>query len=773
MTDTAANVVNYPTPFVPLGELKSIAEYLRRVRGHMTSMRKARVEEKVGKYRTVHASITFVTEGELAGTVVVEPTGQYEPSDGERASIREDLRGWRGPAYQPRLCTAKDWTYSLRGTSLERASEDSLFAFWDLKRETLLAVQERRDVVADGVAVDKEYRVWTPWSDGRWHLAEPDGLLPLWGLEGLTDHSTVVVHEGAKAARFVRELIAKEQWAKCPWARDLRYAAHVGWIGGALRPLATDWSPLTAKGVERVILIADNDAPGERAVSKISRAIGKPLSVVMFDKQFPSGFDLGDSFPANLFCDGVYSGPSLHDCSRPATWATAELERQPGERGPPRYYLRTEFVENQWYCTVTPKFVVHADRPNHLFSDDEFNAFYQPFSDVKDTATKLRDRPEAQLLGVDYHPGLSPGPMVADGKRLWNAYQPPTVRPVTGDARPWLEFLEHLFPVPEDRRQAARWLATLIARPATRMEYAMLLISETQGVGKSTLGVILKPLIGASNVSVTSAQTIVESQFTGWLARKRLVIVNEIYEGHNSRAYDKLKTYVTDTEVECNEKHIRPYPVRNWVTFLACSNSTQALHLDDEDRRWFVPSVTNALKPRVWWEGFHRWLAGDGLGIIRAWAEREAQADPVLAGERAPESTAKSAIIEDSRSEGNQLAREIAAAMMARPERTIVTVRDVRGWIARRRGIVRAGGEPDWSSRNLDSARKLIGAMKALGVTVWGAGTVDRRPVIDGLKETLVFNFKPDDAETWSVLREHLTTVAALGFTAPEQRMGA
>jgi len=53
-----------------------------------------------------------------------------------------------------------------------------------------------------------------------------------------------------------------------------------------------------------------------------------------------------------------------------------------------------------------------------------------------------------------------------------------------------------------DRIELMRWCATLIARPDIKMNYGVLLISETQGVGKSTLGEkILAPLIGKLNAS--------------------------------------------------------------------------------------------------------------------------------------------------------------------------------------------------------------------------------------------------------------------------------
>lgn len=55
------------------------------------------------------------------------------------------------------------------------------------------------------------------------------------------------------------------------------------------------------------------------------------------------------------------------------------------------------------------------------------------------------------------------------------------------------------------------------------MRYAMLLISERQGVGKTTLvDAVLAPLIGRWNVSSPTESQVADSGFNSWIAHKRL-----------------------------------------------------------------------------------------------------------------------------------------------------------------------------------------------------------------------------------------------------------
>lgn len=227
----------------------------------------------------------------------------YEPTDAERHAILIEAAAVRWPEY------VRTWSACNLPDALKVAYRtDAVFEFRTIPdaagRSTIIMLQQRDE--RDG---DRAYVPWTYWTDDRWRRLEPEGLLPLWGIDQLKKHSIVFLHEGAKAARAVRRMVEaaspemKRALAAHPWGADLSHAAHIGWIGGALNPHRTDWSPL-AKGVERVVIVADNDAPGHAAVPKIARALaGYPVKVeaLRFDDRFPTGFDLADPFPKGMF----------------------------------------------------------------------------------------------------------------------------------------------------------------------------------------------------------------------------------------------------------------------------------------------------------------------------------------------------------------------------------------------------------------------------------------------------------------------------------------
>jgi hypothetical protein len=214
-----------------------------------------------------------------------------------------------------------------------------------------------------------------------------------------------------------------------------------------------------------------------------------------------------------------------------------------------------------------------------------------------------------------------------------------------------------MFPLENDRTEVMRWCATLIERLDIKMRYGILLCSEEQGVGKTTLGLhILRPLVGETNVSLPSAGDIVDSHFTDWKAHCRLVMINEIYEGQSTKAYDKLKEVITEDHISVVRKYMEKYDTENWVHVLACSNHKNALKLPDEDRRWFVPLVTEDKRNQQYWEEFYGWLNNKGLGIIKQWAiDWLKDNKPVHTGATPPNSGAKAEMIKEGMSRGQLL----------------------------------------------------------------------------------------------------------------------
>lgn len=649
-------------------DLQSVAAYLSRIGAEPRSMLVAVIKEAHGAYWTDIATIRLDKK-----TGEVDAPDEFAPTDSEAVIIRAEV-------------LAAEWPTSVKlgkGYALpaELQAEDPENIFELKDRAGRLIMLQQRTAGKDG---EKRYVPWTHWSDGRWRKAEPEGALPLYGLELIGDNTTIFIHEGAKAARAVHRLINPRTEAEIealknhPWGRELQGAAHIGWIGGALSPARTDWSELADMGVKRAYIVADNDAPGKAAIPKIAQRLrGITCFSIEFTEVWPVSFDLADPFPKKMFAKigkhSHYNGPAFRETMHPATWATDLI---PQAKGKPITTLRKEFADLWVWIEETDNFIC-KEMPEINHALGQFNSMVGPFSHIQGTGQLLHKSYKGRTAKICYRPDI-PARIVTDRTTsAINMHTPSPIRPAEGDPAPWIEFLEYLFPIERERKEMMKWCATLIARPEVRMLYGVLLVSERQGMGKSTLGErILAPLVGMNNTGFPGERDIVESNFNGWVAHKRLVVVGEIYTGQSFKAYNILKSYVTDKHIEVNEKFQRPYKIENWVHILACSNSKKALRIEESDRRWFYPKLSEDPWSQKKWGAFYEWLASGGLGIIARWADE--YGEYVMTGETSPMTADKMALIEESKGEVLNHWIDILAAMEEEKSEVVFALSEVK-----------------------------------------------------------------------------------------------
>lgn len=662
------------TKISSLSDISSVNAYLNRVGAEPRSLRTAVVKEQSGAYWRDIAIIKISPDG------TVKAQAGYEPTENEASMIKAE-------------CAAVTWPQLKKIKRIEntpskwaRSKSDDMFYFHDMEGNIVM-VQQRLEDAEKG----KSYVPWTYWDDDKWRNMEPEGKLPLWGIEQLNEHTTVFIHEGAKAARSVRRMVEgkteadRERLRNHPWGEELSHAAHLGWIGGALSPRRTGWSILKKMGVTRVYLVSDNDEQGVSAVPSISENLRLPAWHLQFTSEWPASFDLADPFPKKMFKKAAgsiyYVGPSFRSCLHPATWATDQI---PNPKGKPTTILREEF-KNMWAYVEEADLFVCKEMPEILRSEQIVNKMLAAFSHTNKTAALMVRAYRGRSTKLCYRPDIS-GRVVTDGNTsAINLHTPTHVKSIGGDIGPWLEFMEYIFPIEEERHNMMRWCATLIARLETKMDYGVLLVSETQGVGKTTLGAkILAPLVGVHNTGYPNEDDIVNSVFNGWLANKRLILIGEIYSGHSWKAYNKLKSYITDKDIEFNQKYQRPYRVENWAHILASSNSKKALKMEDKDRRWFYPKVTEQKWSREKFAALHEWLGSGGLSIIRHWAENFG--DYVVPGEAPPMTSTKAQMIKDSRSESSSELSDLCEAIVSDGAQIVLAMKDIIAWLKAKMG---------------------------------------------------------------------------------------
>lgn len=739
-----------------LDDIPSIKVYLKRINAEPRSMRTAVVKEIKGKYWRDVAVIKLGIDNKIDA-----PAG-YEPTEVEAAAIASEIDSFSFPAHV-RLAALINLP-----KMISDADPEYIYEFRD-ERDQIVMLQQRidpKDSLIEGED-QKRYVPWTYWDDDKWRNAEPEGGLPLWGLDQLKENSTVFIHEGAKAARTVRRMVDK--WMKRvartgravdihPWLEELSGAAHVGWIGGALSPYRTDWSAIMRLGIKRAYIVSDNDGPGLSAVAPIAQMLRIPTFHLQFTNEFPVGFDLADEFPKRMFRDigGVmhYVGPSFHSCVHPATWATDII---PQKKGKPLTVLRDHF-KGLWSYVEEADIWVHNEMTNVMRATPILNNMLSGFSHSRNTCGLMADNYSGRSVKLSYRPDLESG-LIAQGETsAINLHRPVQIKSAPGDATPFLEFMKYLFPIERDRLAMLKWCATLIAKPAIRMEYGVLLISETQGIGKTTLGEkILSPLVGENNTGFPSEADITESNFNEWLTNKRLIVIGEIYSGHSWKAYNRLKGYITDDKIEVNQKFMRQYKIENWIHVFACSNSLKALKIEESDRRWLIPKVTEHKWPVEKFRFFYNWLSSGGLGIIKNWAE--GYGDYVSKGEKAPDSSVKDELIRESFSDEEKEAEALAEGIKESREVCTVALKEVVNWTKQK-----IGGRSFASDHQIKKAlmrQGMVASSKRLRI----AGTLQVVMISPALFEMERELIESEGGELTDFLKKHMKSPATLMST--------
>lgn len=633
MIKKKSNATKFDTP--------ALDAYIKRINAEQCNFRRYMVKEYKAKYYYERSKIEIKADGTIECTTV-----RHSPTPEEAEAIKAEI-------------VKVDWPTSSTTETITRlkVTKDNLFVFWDRDRKNIIMCQQRIDHNGE-----KSYIPWSWWSDQVWRNMEPDGKLPFWKPNPTRNKAMIMIHEGAKSAAFVDGLVndisRKKELAAHPWGEELSKYEHWGMIGGALAPHRADYSELHAEAPSATVYVCDNDYFGRKALEVISKHYGRQLTGIKFGEEFPYSWDLADPMPESLFNGKRWNGKMLDEYKHFATYATETLPIV--GKGRPPQVLKDCFAQ-EWVHCISPCVYIHKNKPGKIYTTDEFDEAVHAFSGLQATSGLMTANEAVKVSEIKYIPAKPPGIYGRNGMHF-NTYCPSDIREEKGDYRPFLDFMEHLFPIERDRIEVMRWIATLISRPDIKMTYALLLISEAQGVGKGTLGDrILKPILGAENVSSPSENEVVEGNYTYWMAHKRLAVINEIYAGHSSLAYNKLKPLITDPTITVRKKFLADYEIDNWLHLFACSNNFNALKLTGEDRRWLIPKVTEDKKNNAYWSRINRWLADEGgLGIIMYWA-REFLKDHtyVAAGEVAPWSTTKLVVVGEGYTPGIQMVSNI------------------------------------------------------------------------------------------------------------------
>ena len=138
------------------------------------------------------------------------------------------------------------------------------------------------------------------------------------------------------------------------------------------------------------------------------------------------------------------------------------------------------------------------------------------------------------------------------------------------------------------------WIASILQKPNFKAGTALVLLGN-QGTGKNVFtNVICKLMARYANENITSIESIV-GRFNAVLENKKLLVLNEL-QSIDANKYlnsDALKSVITDSKVNINQKNEPERLAENVANFIMVSNNNIPIKIETTDRRYLVTKTSD------------------------------------------------------------------------------------------------------------------------------------------------------------------------------------
>lgn len=187
----------------------------------------------------------------------------------------------------------------------------------------------------------------------------------------------------------------------------------------------------------------------------------------------------------------------------------------------------------------------------------------------------------------------------------------------------YIEYIERLFPIAEERRYMHWWVAHTVCRPERKI-IATPVLRSTQGAGKTFLTETLLGSIMGANASIGDLGHIT-GQFQDCVIGKTVIALDEVY-CDKKRTVDALKVFQSNDKVLINQKHKAAFSIDNYINFIINSNDYDPVVFESHDRRFFIPQFiehrVDSTETQQFIERLANWITKEnGAQMIRDFLE--------------------------------------------------------------------------------------------------------------------------------------------------------
>lgn len=226
----------------------------------------------------------------------------------------------------------------------------------------------------------------------------------------------------------------------------------------------------------------------------------------------------------------------------------------------------------------------------------------------------LADSRRVEVDTLTYMPGSDR--LCGGSLNLWRGMG---LEPQAGDVSRWLELLTRNVTDHALRKWVIQWMAYPLQHLGAKMNSYIHLFGPP-GSGKQALIAPLMRIYGADN-SIVIGKDQIQSSFNSVYANKQFVNIDELHGGADLLGVavaNRIKMLVTGERMVVNTKGQPEYSVPNCANVVSTANYSDAIRLDDDDRRAAVVRFGERgnKHPREYWEEYFHWIEGEGAAIV-------------------------------------------------------------------------------------------------------------------------------------------------------------
>lgn len=291
-------------------------------------------------------------------------------------------------------------------------------------------------------------------------------------------------------------------------------------------------------------------------------------------------------------------------------------------------------------------------------------------------------RPGAELFVEENLAGLT--------GRCVNQWRDPDpdlpARASDADVAVWLDHVAFVVPDERERGIVLDWLAWILRHPGEKPNWALMIGSTFEGLGKDLMLEPVRLALGADNVREIGPGDLM-SNWTWFLSRTRLLIIEEMHLSERKDTMNRLKPLIASPPytLPVNVKHQPQYEVPNLVASIFFTNNSNALALSVADRRFFVAWNESPPRDPEYYISLVAWYESGGVAKAARWLLQRDLTDFQPKG-KAPPSSAKEDMRKASRSAWEAVVEDAARDGEGPFTYRVVALNEIEGWLRQELG---------------------------------------------------------------------------------------